>query len=298
MVKVTFLGTSGSLPTKNRNPTTIHLKYKDKSILWDCGEGTQRQMTKTNISPFKIDQIFITHLHADHMIGIGSLIQTMEFLGRKEKLMIHGPRGIKKYVEFFKDWDYFSTHFPIETEVMKPGVIHEEEDYEVEAFPVDHSCPTYGLKFQEKPGINLDKDKLKEIGLLNHPKCRELKEKGKVTHEGKEVTLEEVSKPKKRGKKIVYSSDTTACESLERASEDANLLIVDSSFGEDKKENSHEYKHGEAGEMAELAKRAEAKKLVLTHFSNRYEDVSPLEEEAREIFPNTVASEDLMKIEV
>ncbi len=298
MVKVTFLGTSGSLPTKKRNQIAIHLKFKDRSILWDCGEGTQRQMTKTNISPYKIDEIYITHLHPDHFIGLWGLIRSLEFMGREKELNIYGTRGIKSYVDMFKGGRKTSLNFPVKVKEIEEGTLQEREDYKIEAFPVNHDTPTYGFIFQEKPGINLDKDKLKELNLLNHLKCSELKEKGQIEHEGRKITLEEVAKPKRKGKKIVYSGDTRPCESLKEAAEDADLLIVDSSFGKDKKKKAKDYMHGEAGEMAELANRANVDKLVLTHFSNRYDDESILEEEAREIFENSIASQDLMKIEV
>ncbi len=298
VVEVTFLGTSGTLPTKERNQVAVHLRHNDNFILWDCGEGTQRQIAHTKTSAFKIDYIYISHLHADHLLGIGGLIQTMQFLGRKKDLVIYGPRGIEEYVKFFIDWDYRERGFKIEIREIFEGVLHEEEDYFIGAFPVKHNCVSYGFIFQEKPGLNLDKDKLKELGLLNNPKCRELKEKGVVSHLGREITVEEVAEPMRRGKKIVYSGDTVACSSLRKASEGADLLIADSAFGEEHRDKSREYMHGTAREMAELAKEAGVKKLVLIHFSNRYRDESLLEDEAREVFENSFAAKDLMKIEV
>lgn len=297
-MKITFLGTSGSLPTKKRSQPSIHLQYDDNSILWDCGEGTQRQIMKTNISPFKIDSIYITHLHADHLIGLAGLIQSLQFQGRKEKLEVYGPVKIGKYVDFFKNWDYFDLNFDIETIEVQEGKIKDGEKYMIEAFEVDHNCPSYGYVFEEKPEINLDKDKLKKIGLLNHPKCKELKEKGEVMYKGKKVSIEEVKKPERKGRKIVYSGDTKPCENLEKFSKNADVLIVDSTFGEEHREKAFEYGHGEAKLMAELAKKANVDKLILTHFSNRYDDEKSLEKEAREIFEKTYAAKDLMEMEI
>lgn len=296
-IGVTFLGTSGSLPTKKRSQPAIHLSYKDKSILWDCGEGTQQQITKTSISPFKIDEIYISHLHPDHYIGLWGLIRTLDFMGRKNELMVQGPRNLDRYLDVFKGGTK-RLNYPINFKKIQKGTIRKEKSYEVKAFPVEHGVNSYGFKFLEKPGINLDKDKISQYGLLNHPKCRELKEKGEITYKGEKIKLEDVMKPKKKGKKIVYSGDTPACKSLEEAAEGADLLIVDSSFGEDKKNKAKEYKHGEAKEMAKLAKRAEVGKLILTHFSNRYDDESILEEEAREVFEESYAAKDLMEVTV
>ncbi len=297
-MKVTFLGTSGSLPTKKRGQPAIHLQYKDESMLWDCGEGTQRQLKHTDISPFKINSAYITHLHADHLIGLAGLIQSLQFLDRKEKLEIYGPKGIDRYVEFFKNWDHFNLEFEIDTIEIRKGRIKEREDYEVEAFPVKHSTPSYGFIFKEKPSINLNKEKLKELDLLNHPKCSELKEKGEIEHKGNKIKLEDVKEPEKEGRKVVYSGDTKPCKELERAAENSDLLIVDSTFGEDHKEKSIEYGHGEAKGMAEIAKKANVGKLVLTHFSNRYKDERELEKEAREVFEESYAAEDFMEIEI
>jgi len=295
---VTFLGTSASLPTKKRGQPSIHLQYKDDSMLWDCGEGTQRQLTRTEISPFKINSIYITHLHADHLIGLAGLIQSLQFLGREEELEVYGPKGIDRYVEFFKNWDHFNLEFNIDTTEIRKGKIKEQEEYEITAFPVKHSTPSYGFIFKEKTRINLNKEKLKEIGLLNHPKCSELKEKGEVNHKGKTIKLEDVKEPEKEGRKVVYSGDTKPCKELERAAENADLLIVDSTFGEEHRKKSIEYGHGEAKGMAEIAKRANVDKLVLTHFSNRYKEEEKLEKEAREAFEESYAAEDFMQIEV
>ncbi|MFW5902612.1 MAG: ribonuclease Z [archaeon] len=297
-MKVTFLGTSGSLPTKKRSQPSIHLQHGNNSILWDCGEGTQRQIMKTNISPFKINSVYITHLHADHLIGLAGLIQSLQFMGREEKLEVYGPEKIDKYVDFFKNWDYFKLGFNIEVKEVKEGVIKEDEDYVMRAFPVEHRCPAYGYVFEEKPGLNLDKEKLKEIGLFNHPKCRDLKEKGVVEHRGKKIKIEDVRKPEKNRRKIVYSGDTKHCEKLKEASEGADLLIVDSTFGEEHEDKAFEYGHGEAKLMAKLAKEANVDKLVLTHFSNRYEDEKVLEESARGVFKESYAARDLMEIEI
>ncbi len=297
-MKITFLGTSGSLPTKKRNQPSIHLRYKEKSILWDCGEGTQKQIMKTNISPFKIDSIYITHLHADHLVGLAGIIQSLQFQGRKKELEVFGPKKIRKYVDFFKNWDYFNLNFNIKTKEVEEGTVKEEEDYRIKAFPVDHSCPTYGYIFEEKPEINLDKEKLEKLGLLNHPKCKELKEEGQIKHKGKEIKLEEVKKPEEKEMKAVYTGDTRVFESLESVAEEADVLIVDSTFGEEHSEKAEEYRHGEAKKMAEIAKKAEVDRLILTHFSNRYEDEELLEKEAREIFKKSYAAKDLMEIEI
>ncbi|MEM4221916.1 MAG: ribonuclease Z [archaeon] len=298
MVEVIFLGTSTALPTKKRNHPAIFLRHLDNYFLFDCGEGTQKQLQIAGKSVFKLDAIFISHLHGDHLLGLGGILQSLAYLGRERELKVFGPKGIKKYVDFFLNWDYFKPTYKVETYEIKEGKIFENEDLEIEAFKTQHTCPNYGFVFLEKKEINLDKRKLEELGILNSPKAGELKEKGFIIHNGRMIKLEEVALPPKHRTKIVYSGDSIVCENLIEKAKNSDLLICDSTFGEDMREKATEYGHMTAKDAAKIAKKAKVKKLVLTHISPRYEDSNILLKEAKEIFKETVLAEDFMVLEV
>lgn len=299
MIEITFLGNAASLPTKERNLFSIHLKYLNNRMLFDCGEGTQRQLLTAGISPYRLQNIFITHLHADHILGLGGLLQTLNFLGREEGLMIFGPRKTKKIVDFFKNWDYFECGFPIKTkEIWKDGLVFENKDFSITAFKVDHHCPTYGYVFEEKVEVNLDQRKIRKLGLERNPLCRKLKKEGKIRWKGKIVKLEDVAKPLRRKRKIVLAVDSKPCKSIVKYAKNADLLICEATHTEDLREKSHMYFHMTAKDAARIAKKADVGKLALTHFSARYEDEKVLEKEAKTIFKNTIAVKDLMSVEI
>ncbi len=299
-MEITFLGTSTSAPTKTRNHPGIHVKFLSHNFMMDCGEGTQRQMILAGISPYKVSQIFITHVHGDHLLGIGGLLQTQGFLGRKDPLTIFGPKGIKKYVDFFANWEYSFRDFDINVKEVKEGQIYEDEDFSMAAFKAEHSqCPALGYVFEEKVEANLDKEKLRKLGLEGQPACRELKEKGKVNWRGKTVYMKDVSRPIRKGMRIVYTGDSTPCEAIVKAAKNADVLIAEATFSEELKEKAHDYGHMTAKDAARIAKKANVRRLLLTHISPRYdENPKILEKEAREIFKNTDIASDFMKIEV
>ncbi|MEM0372432.1 MAG: ribonuclease Z [archaeon] len=298
MIEVTFLGTAASLPTRERNLFSVHVKHLNNRMLFDCGEGTQRQMFSAGISPFKISNVFITHLHADHFLGLAGLIQTLNFLQREEPLHVYGPTKIKKYVDFFSNWDYFAPSYEIISKEVKEGLVFENADYSVAAFEQKHSCPCFGYVFEEKTELNVDKAKFKKFGLKEGPLIREIKEKGKVHVGGRVVRLEDIAKPIRPGKKIVISVDTVPNPNIVKFAKNADVLISEATHMDDLKERSHEYGHMTAKDAARLAKEADVGRLLLSHFSARYEDVKALEKEAREIFKNTTAATDLMTIQV
>ncbi len=298
MIEITFLGTGASIPTKKRGMFSIHLKHLNHSLLFDCGEGTQRQMVLAGISPFKVEKIFITHLHADHVLGLAGLIQTMNFLGREKPLEVYGPDKIKKYVRFFKEWDYLEMGYDIKAKKVKEGVIVNEEDYKINAFEVKHSCPCYSYVFEEKIEPKLDKKKFKKHGLKEGPELRELKEKGRIRMEKGIVKLEDVLAPSRKPTKISIVVDTLPIEKIVEKVRDSDLLISEATHSHELKERSHEYFHMTAKDAAMIAKKANAKKLVITHFSARYDDEKVLEKEAKKVFKDTIAAKDFTVVQV
>ncbi len=299
MIVITFLGTVSGIPSLTRNHPAIALEYYSDVydvLLWDCGEGTQKQLMRAGISFMKIDNIFITHWHADHFAGLIPLIQTMNLEKRRKKLRIFGPEA-ERFVSDIIDLGYFGLRFPVEAinvpfegnEITK---IYETKKYEVLSTPVWHSVPSVGYALKEKDRWRIDEQKLKELGLRRGRWLEELKKKGEYVKNGKLVKLEEVA-VKVPGLKVVYSGDTRPCENLANLAKGADVLIHDGTFAE---EDELDTAHGNVKDAAKIAKKAGVKLLVLTHISRRYQDTKELEQQAREIFPNTVVAQDFMRI--
>jgi ribonuclease Z len=298
MIQITFLGTVSGIPSKERNHPAIALEYfgeEKDTLLFDCGEGTQKQLMLSNISFMKINKIFISHWHADHFSGLISLIQTMSLEKRKTELKIFGPEA-EKFVSNILDLGYFGLRFPVEAinvpfEGNKLELIDEAKEYQVFSIPVLHTIPAVAYCFQEKPRWNIDTKKLRELGLRSGAWLKKLKKLGKVDYKGREVRIEEVANLKP-GLKVVYSGDTKPCENMLEISKNADLLIHDGTFLEEEEGKAH----ADVKQAAKIAKEANVKQLILTHISRRYTDARELEEEAKKIFPNTRVAFDFMKI--
>ncbi len=298
MIEVLFLGTSSATHTKTRNHPGVLLRYENIRILFDCGECIQKQLLYTKESPMSIDYILITHFHGDHVFGLLGMIESMAFMGREKSLTIMGPKGLKKYIEFILDWQKLRPEFDINIHEIGPGKILEEKEFLVTPFKTKHTKESVGFRFQEKDRINLNKEKLREYGLLNNPLCKELKEKGEVIHNGRRITLEEVSVVSK-GDSIVYTGDTAPCEEVIEGAKDCTLLIHDGCFDAELKNKAEEYLHSTSVQAAEIAKKANAKYLVLMNISPRYEENDELLlNQAKEVFPNTWVARDFMKLVV
>jgi len=297
-MELTFLGTSAGIPTKERNTSAIHLKFLGNNLLFDCGEGTQRQMLLAGLSIQKIQNIFISHIHADHLLGLAGIIQTMNFNGRTTELNVYGPKEMKKYLNFFKKWDYVDFTFDIKFHELKQGVVLDNNDFTIKAIKLSHGIPCYGFIFEEKVEVNIDKSKIKKYGLKESPLIKELKEKGKINFNGKTIYLKNVSKQRRKPKKISIILDTKPFEGIIKEVEKSNILICESTHSEELKEKSHEYGHMTAKDAARIAKKAGVEKLILTHFSSRYKETTKLEKEAKEIFKKTIAAKDFLTIEL
>lgn len=298
MLEVAFLGTGSGIPSTRRNPASIYVRYGGDSMLWDCGEGTQKRLMKAGLSFMKIDRIFITHWHADHWAGLLGLLQTMNLEKRKKNLYIFGPEA-EMFVDKLLSLDYWGPRFRIVAKnVPYSGSeitnVYKTKEYSIESIPVEHTVPSVAYSFKEVGRWRVDIAKAQALyGLKQSPLIGKLKEKGEVMFKGQLVKLEDVGELSS-GIKVVYSGDTMMCSNLEKISKDANLLICDATFDEEKEGRMH----SGAKEAAKMAKKAKTKNLVLTHFSRRYMDVKPLLEDAKKIFPNTLAAEDYMMLNV
>lgn len=299
-MKIKFLGTSGSMPTKDRGLSSIAIRKEDEILLFDCGEGTQRQMTKTDISPMKIDAIFLTHFHGDHFLGLPGLIQTMSLMDRERDLKIFGPQGTGNKISRLLEIPTFTQRFEIIVRDLEPGREVKRDGYEIKTAEPEHSTIglAYSLEEEERPGKFYPK-RAKGLGIEPGPKYSKLQEGNTVKNsEGKEVRPEDVMGSPRPGRKIVYTGDTRPSQKIKEFAAGADILIHDATFGEELKEEAETGGHSTAREAAEVAKESKVGKLVLTHPSPRYSDLSELQEEARETFPDSVFAEDFMELNV
>lgn len=282
-ITLQILGTTAGVPTPERAHTAIHLKYdsaREFTALIDCGEGTQRQMMKASLNMMKLDHVFITHWHGDHCLGLPGLIDTMGFEGRERPLNIYAPevKWMHKCIGLVYPMGKFRViGHNLPSRGRKRSLVMEEEEFKILSIPVQHSIPTIAYVFIEKEKKKINLDKAKEAGFPERGDFyRDLKEKGKVTFDGKEISFDEVAEVKK-GKKIVYSGDTEICDNLREIVEDADLLIQDCTYFEDPG-SERPHRHASLPEVIKLASEAKVKKTLLTHISRKYQDMEVLKD--------------------
>jgi ribonuclease Z len=302
---VFFLGTGAGVPAKLRNVTSIALKLlEERGAVWlfDCGEATQHQILHTSIKPRRIEKIFITHLHGDHIYGLPGLLSSRSFQGGESLVTVYGPAGIKEYIEVSLKISKSYLKYPIEIIEFEEGVIFEDEQFAVEARLLEHGIPSYGYRIIEKdrPGTLLA-DKLASAGVKPGPDYRKIKNGEEVILEdGTVINPEEFVGPPQKGRIVTILGDTRVCQNALLLAEEADLLIHEATFSADEEALAHEYYHSTTLQAADTAFKAQAKKLCLTHISSRYDrnDWKQLEDEARKVFSNTTISEDFLEISV
>ncbi len=297
-MELVFLGTSSAIPTNHRNHTAIALKGFGEIILLDCGEGTQRQMTRARLSPMKINKIFITHFHGDHILGIPGIIQSMAFRGRNDPLDIFGPPGLSNLIENIKNLGYFTLSFEVKVHEVLDGIILDEEDYQVSCCRTEHSVPNLAYKFIEKRAPKFIKEHAIECGVKPGPDFGKLQRGIAVKVGDTLIKPEQVLGQERKGRKIVYSGDTSPCDQMINFSLNVDVLIHESTFNNTHKDNALDTGHSTAAMAAEIAKKAYVKQLVLTHISTRYKDTKTLEKEALDVFENSIVADDMMIFEV
>ncbi|QSG10335.1 Ribonuclease Z, beta-lactamase superfamily hydrolase [Halapricum desulfuricans] len=286
-MRVTFLGTSGAVPTTERNPSAVLLRREGERFLFDCGEGTQRQMMRFSTG-FDVSHIFVTHLHGDHVLGIPGLLQTLDFNDRTDPLAIHAPHGTRSHLEQLIEATGERPTYPLRIHQVAPGdAVLDREAYTVEAFETDHRTKSVGYVLIEgdRKG-RFDREKAEdELGIPPGPKYSKLHAGEPVEHDGRTIRPEEVVGPPRPGRRVVYTGDTSPTAATVEAADDADLLIHDATFGEDHRDRAGQTGHTTAKQAAELANRAGAKRLALTHISTRYAGRGgQLEDEARAVF--------------
>jgi ribonuclease Z len=269
--------------------------------MFDCGEGVQRQMLLARGSLNRKMKIFITHMHGDHVLGLPGLLQTMALLNRERKLDVYGPPRINDFLEAIRETVPFALTFPVEIhEIEKAGVVCDEEEYCVEAIQSRHVIPSFAYAYKEKPRPGkFHPEKAEALGVQEGPLWGKLQRGQNVRLPNQRVVKpEEVMDTPRKGRKIVYTGDTRPFKLLEKFASGADLLIHDSTLGEELTERAKEYCHSTPSQAARTAKKAKVKKLVLTHISQRYEDTSKVLKQAKRIFKNTLVAEDFMKLDI
>ena len=295
--KITFLGTSGTVPTVERNPSSIFVSFGGEKILLDCGEGTQRQMMIAKTG-FGISSVFITHMHTDHFIGLFGLIESMSLNGREKPLYIYCPEP--KFLRgLFSEFGYDNLDFSIKITSLRDGDSVVFQNFRVVAFETEHIVRSVGYAIVENDFYRFSPEKAREAGIPPGPLYRKLADGQSVVWNGRLITPEMVTDGLVRGRKLVYTGDTRPTEKIVSMAENADILIHDSSFTSDLQEWAEYTKHSTAKEAAQVAKKAGVRKLVLTHISARYsKDTSPLLSEARSVFPSAVVAEDFSTFEL
>ncbi len=301
---LTFLGTSSMVPTKERNVTGISLEYKGEVILFDCGEGTQRQMNICGINRQRVTKILITHWHGDHVGGLIGLIQTMSQAFHQDPdrspITIVGPKGTKERMDHLLKMTYFDNKINLKIlEIDPKGVetVLETQDYEIKAGYVEHSVPTLAYSFTEKERRRVLMAKLAQKGVRPGPHISKLQQGKDLEYKGKTYSAKDwtVIVPQK---KLALVLDTVPCKNATELAKDADVLITEASFTTQHEHKAEEFKHMTAKWAAQLANHAGAKKLYLTHFSQRYKNSLDAQEEANQYFDNVFCAEDFMRIKM
>jgi ribonuclease Z len=300
MLKVIFLGTGGSVPSPGRGMPSLMLVRDGERMLFDCGEGTQRQMMCCRSGFMDISSIFLTHFHADHTLGIPGLLQTMGFQGRTEPLHIYGPKFTREYCDILNMLGYLRPGFEVVAHELQHGDILERKEYRIEAFRTFHSVPGLGYALREDARLGrFDKPKALALGVPEGPLFGRLHRGEDVTVNGKIIKSSEVVGESRPGRLIVYTGDTTPSHTFLSVLEGADLWISEATFADEAADKAAETLHSSAGDVARLAAMAGVQKLILTHISSRYsDDVTPLLEDARKHFENVTVAEDFMEVEV
>ena len=295
MFRVTFLGTGGSIPQAGRSPSAVAVEREGDLLLFDCGEGTQRQMMR-HTTGFAVDNVFVTHKHGDHLLGLPGLTQTWTFQGREDPVRIYCPHEV---VEHVRDCVGLAGHRPpydVEVKPVGDGTVIDRGDYEIRAFETQHGrvdSVGYAVVEDERKG-RFDRERAEELGVPPGPLFSKLHEGETVELEdGTTVEPEQVVGEPRPGRKFVYTGDTRPTERTVEEARNASLLVHDGMFADDNEERARKTGHSTAREAGKIAKEADAELLALTHVSSRYsDDVSPLETEARETFTDSFVASD------
>ncbi|MFW9830872.1 MAG: ribonuclease Z [Candidatus Thorarchaeota archaeon] len=299
-MQVHFLGVGGGVPSQNRALPAIAVFSKGQILLFDCGEGTQMQFQRASLSAQRIKEIFISHMHGDHVLGLPGLLSTMAMFRRTSPLTVYGPKGIKEFVDVAMELTQVQLEFDLTVHEVEGGTISQHTKYQVDCIPALHSIPALSFKLQmaDIPG-KFNAARAERLGIPSGPLRKRLQQGEEIrTPTGKKISPADVMNPVRKGVMLVYSGDTSPNPQLIVEAQNADLLIHDATFSESHQKNAAEYLHSTAAQAAQVALQAKAKQLALVHISPRYMSTELHVLEARSIFLNSVAPNDFDFIEL
>ena len=300
MLSLTFLGTAASIPTVDRNVAGLAVQREGETILFDCGEGNQRQMMRYGVG-FTFREIFFTHYHADHMLGVTGLLRTMGLQDRSTPVTLYGPKGAQRILGVAISLGIEKNKFPVEIVEVKPGDRLKREEYDIVVFETQHRADTVGYALAEHPRLGrFNPERARQLGIPEGPLWGRLHKGETVTlADGRTVRPAELVGDQRNGRTLIYTGDTRPHFPVIEAAKGADLLVHEATFASDEMERARETGHSTAAEAARVALEAGARRLVLTHISSRYNrDASELLAEARAVFPETTIARDGMTVEV
>lgn len=292
------LGTASAIPAHGRHLSACALQHEGRILLFDCGEGTQYQLQRAGLRRSRIEAIFITHFHGDHLYGLPGVVTTFALLERTAPLTIVGPQGMSTVLQSLpglkSDWLPFEVRYVELEEGFEHALVYETDDFTVEARPLDHRVFAAGFRFETKPRPGrVDAERARALGLAGPQIGALVRGETVTTDTGRVVRPEEIQGPARRGVSFAYCLDTAPCDGARKLAEGADLVLYDATFGEELRDRAEETGHSTARQAAEVARDAGAKRLLLTHFSARYESPEPLVAEARRVFENTDAAREV-----
>lgn len=295
-MRVITLGTGAGRPTLRRASSAVVLEYTGQVILFDCGEGTQLQLMKSPLHWGALRAVFIGHLHGDHVNGLPGLLGTMSLSDRREPLVVFGPKGIREFLHIHQKFQSMLLRYPLEIrEIEAAGVIYRGEGFQVETLALRHSIPCWGYLFREdRQRGRFDGAKADREGIPDGPLRGELTRGNPITLEdGRRFEPKDFIGPSRPGRTVAYCLDTKPCEQAVRLADAVDLLIYEATFGSEHQDEAHDWGHSTAADGARIAREAGAKRLILTHISQRYSETETLLEEARRIFKEVGIASDL-----
>ncbi|PLR84528.1 ribonuclease Z [Bacillus canaveralius] len=302
---VFFLGTGAGVPARMRNVTAIALKLlEERGAIWlfDCGEATQHQILHTSIKPRRIEKIFITHLHGDHIYGLPGLLSSRSFQAGESEVTLYGPKGLKDYIVMSLSISHSHLRYPLKIVEIDEGIVFEDDQFTVEARLLDHGIPSFGYRVVEKdrPGTLLA-EKLDEAGLKPGPLYKKIKNgEDVVLEDGTVIHAAEFLDPPKKGRIVTILGDTRVCNNAVELAREADLLVHEATLSKDEEKMAFDYFHSTTHQAAQVALKANASKLIITHISSRYDRPAwkELEKEAQELFKDTEIAVDFMEISI
>jgi ribonuclease Z len=302
-VQITFLGTSSGVPTRSRNVSSIALRLPQRAELWlfDCGEGTQHQLLRSDLKISQLSRIFITHLHGDHIFGLMGLLASCGLAGNVQRVDIYGPAGLNEYIQACTRYSHTHFSYPVKVHVVRPGIVYEDDEFTVTCSALHHRITAFGYRVAEKdkPG-RFDIEKAQTWKIPPGPIYGQLKRGETVTlPDGRIINGQELCGPTEIGRKIAYCTDTVYSEGAVELAQDADVLIHEATFAHQDAELAFQRLHSTSTMAAQTALVAGAHRLIMTHFSPRYAPGNSIElkdllYEARAIFPQTDMAYDFM----